>query len=413
MLRTVKAAVLTLCVLVGTAVAPAATAAPSPKPPLPTNCRNRVHTPPAVDSSEQPAPGSTVPPPPTVPAQPVGGDRMGNCGYVLPRGAPPLPKDLRFQSWVLFEPDTGDVLAARDPHARLRPASLAKLLLALTVVRNLPKNEVVTGTHADANMAGTRVGMGPGGKYTVDALMHGLLMASGNDTAHALAGQLGGKEAALRKENTLAHSLGALDTRIEAPSGLDAPGMCTSAYDLSVIFRQVLRNPYLAGILRTETFPFPGFGGKPAFVVANDNRLLRTYPGDVGGKTGYTDDATHTYANSAQRDGHQVALIMMHNDNMLAGMYRNGRALMDYGFALEAANTRPVGRIVQQAPDRTTDALAVPTHTAEAPAATTGAAAGSTGSGAGLAWGLSLAGLLAVAGALTWTWRRRAGAGGR
>lgn len=370
---------------------------------LPKNCRNRVHTPPAVDSSEVPPPGSTVPPPPPVPDTPIGGKRMDGCGYVLPGGAPPLPRQLRFQSWVLFDVDTGAVLAARDPHARLRPASLAKLLLALTAVRELPRDMVVTGTHSDANMAGTRVGIGPGGKYTVDQLMHGLLMHSGNDIAHALARKLGGRETALRKENDLAHSLGALDTRIESPSGLDAPGMCTSAYDLSVIFDRVLHNPYLASILHTHTFPFPGYGDKPGFPIANDNRLLTRYPGDLGGKTGYTDDATHTYANSARRHGHQIGLIMMHNDNKLAGMYRNGRALMDYGFALQRAGTEPVGRIVHSRPDGDTRPPAS-TPDAQAGAAT---ATGTGGGGNATLTALAALAALVVAASLTIVWRRR------
>lgn len=390
-----------------------ATAAPSQGHPghgiLDTSCRNRVHTPPAVDSSENPAPGSTVPPPPPVPEAAVGGSRMANCGTILPEDAPELPKHLRFQSWVLFDVASGDVLAARDPHARLRPASLAKMLLALTVVRELPRDKVVTGTQDDANMPGTKVGIGPGGEYTVDQLMHGLLMHSGNDIAHALARELGGRQAALHKENELARSLGALDTHIASPSGLDAPGMCTSAYDLSVIFDRVLDDPYLAGIMRTSTFPFPGHGDKHGFTVANDNRLLTSYPGDLGGKTGYTDDATHTYANTAKRHGHQVGLVMMHNDNALAGMYRNGRALMDYGFALADAHTEPVGHLVHENPGRKA-AAATSSDGAFAQASTTAEAGGDTGLGTAAAL-LAVLGLLVVSCALAYSWRTRSRTG--
>ncbi len=389
-----------LCSLVG--LLACGLAVPVAAAPLPTNCPDRVHTPKAVDSSEVPAPGSTVPAPPPVPAKPVGGEQLAGCGYVLPKGAPPLPAKLRFQSWVIFDVNSGDVLAARDPHARLRPASLAKMLLALTVARELEPGTVVIGTQADANAEGTRVGIGRGGKYTVDQLLHGLLMHSGNDIAHALAMRLGGMPQALRKENALAHSLGALDTQVESPSGLDAPGMSTSAYDLSVIFDQVLHNPYLTSLIHTRSYPFPGFGGKPGFLVINDNQLLANYPGDIGGKTGFTDDATHTYANAAERDGHKIGLIMMHNDNHLEGMYQNGLALMNYGFALAKARSPAVGRLVSANPDKA--AVAV-TPTAVAAAGT----AGSEGhSFSGLMTALVLVALVLIALALgLWLYRRR------
>lgn len=275
---------------------------------------------------------------------------MGECAYVLPKGAPPLPRGLRFQSWVLFDVDSGTVLAARDPHARLRPASLAKMLLALTVARTLDRKQVVVGTRADANIEGTRVGIGPGGHYTVDQLLHGLLMHSGNDIAHAFARTLGGREQALRKENALARKFGAMDTHIASPSGLDAPGMCTSAYDLALIFNRLLHDDYLASIIHTQQFPFPGYGKKSGFVVYNDNDLLGSYAGDLGGKTGYTNDATHTFANAATRHGDTVGLIMMHNDNHLAGMYRNALALMDYGFTLASRDLPAVGKLVNGPP---------------------------------------------------------------
>jgi D-alanyl-D-alanine carboxypeptidase (penicillin-binding protein 5/6) len=271
---------------------------------------------------------------------------MAGCGDVLPAGAPPLPTDLAYASWLIQDLDTGAVLAARDPHARQRPASLIKLLLSQVVGRELNPATPVVGTQDDANQEGTRVGMGPGGQYTVGLLVDGLLMASGNDTAHALAMQLGGVRTAVDKMNALALQLGAQDTRAATPSGLDGPGMSTSAYDLSIIFRANMATPLLANAVHTEQIPFPGYGTKPGFVLNNDNLLLRTYPGDLGGKNGYTDDAQQTYADAAQRNGHRIALVMMRGTNHLAGKWQNARELMDYGFALENAHTAPVGYVV-------------------------------------------------------------------
>jgi D-alanyl-D-alanine carboxypeptidase (penicillin-binding protein 5/6) len=322
-----------------------ADAAPQPLADAATGCPGQIAPPPAIDSSEVVAPGRVSPTPVPEPAVPAGGPMMAECGYILPKGAPPLPTDLAYASWVIQDLNTGAVLAAKSPHARERPASLIKLLLAQVVARQLNPATPVIGTQDDANQEGTRVGIGPGGHYNVGLLTHGLLMASGNDAAHALAMQLGGMQVAVDKMNSLARELGAMDTRTASPSGLDAPGMSTSAYDLSIFFKTDLATPLLANAVATKQIPFPGYGDKPGFKVNNDNLLLRTYPGDIGGKNGYTGDALQTYANAAQRNGHRIALVMTRGTNHLAGKWKNARELMDYGFALENLHTTPVGSI--------------------------------------------------------------------
>ncbi len=317
--------------------APAATAA---------GCPDQVAPPPAVDSSEALAPGEPSPTPLPEPATPAGGERMGGCDYILPPGAPPLPTDLGYQSWLLQDLDTGAILAAKDPHARERPASLIKMLLAQVVARNLNPATPVVGTTDDANQPGSRAGVGPGGQYTVGLLVNGLLMASGNDCAYALAMQMGGMRPTVDKMNALARQLGATDTRAATPSGLDAPGMTSSAYDLSIFFRVDLATPMLANAMHTVQMPFPGYANKPAYMINNDNLLLRTYPGDLGGKVGYTTDAQQTYANAAVQAGHRVALVMARGDNRIAGRWQNARELMNYGFALENAHAEPVAYLM-------------------------------------------------------------------
>lgn len=348
---------LTLCLVVGLVlfVSPTADAATTTVTPTgsasaqagsPAKCPDQITPPSPVDSSEALKPGQTSPTPLPEPSSPVGGTRMGECGTVLPTGAPALPTDIGFSSWVLADLDTGAVLAADDPHARERPASLIKILLALESAKQLNPNTVVTGTKDDADQEGTRVGIGAGGQYTVAQLVHALLMDSGNDVAHALAMQLGGMPATVTKMNALAKQLGAVDTRVATPSGLDEAGMSTSAYDMMVIFRAALQNPLIADAVHTSSMLFPGFPGHAAFMIYNDNELLTKYTGDVGGKTGYTDDAQHTFANAADQNGHRVALIAMHGTNHLEGMYTDARALMDYGFKLENLHTAPVGQVI-------------------------------------------------------------------
>src|SRR5699024_9728798 len=120
---------------------------------------------------------------------------------------------------------SGAVIAARDPHGRHRPASVIKVLTAMAAIRELNINKPVAGTAEDAAAEGTKVGVAPGGMFTVNQLLHGLLMHSGNDAAHALAVQLGGMPVAIDKINELAARLGGRDTRAATPSGLDGPGM--------------------------------------------------------------------------------------------------------------------------------------------------------------------------------------------
>jgi serine-type D-Ala-D-Ala carboxypeptidase (penicillin-binding protein 5/6) len=325
-----------------------------------SSCPNKLTPPAPVDLSEAPAPGAAPLVPLPIPAEAVGGTRMAECGVVLPRGAAPLPEGLSAYSWLVADLDTGAVLAARDPHARHRPASCIKILTALVAVRELDAKAEVVGTDADAGVEGSRVGIGPDGRYTVDQLLHGLLMRSGNDAAHALAEQLGGVPQTVTKMNALARSLGALDTRAATPSGLDAPGTSTSAYDLGVIFRVAMRSPEFASIVGTSLYDFPGFRDKPGFIVSNDNRLLLNYPGALGGKTGFTDDARHTYVGAAARGQRRLLVVLMRGEQLPVPMWQQATSLLDYGFAFPPS-TPSVGVLVDRAP--TPPATRTPTVT--------------------------------------------------
>ncbi|WP_425301580.1 D-alanyl-D-alanine carboxypeptidase family protein [Nocardia wallacei] len=363
-------------------VSPAASAAPAPTtapftPPNTDACPQKTAPPPAIDSSEVPEPGETAPAPLPVPSSPIGGDRLGACGVVLPDGAGPVPPDISATAWLIADLDTGRVLAAKDPHGRYRPASTIKVLLAAVALRSLDLDKVVIGTQEDANADGTRVGIGPGGRYTNRQLMQGLIMASGNDAAHAIATQLGGEKATVAKMNELAERLHALDTRAATPSGLDGPGMSTSAYDLAALFREAMTIPTFAELIHTEQIDFPGFPANPqipgdedhpGFPIANDNRLLYDYEGTLGGKTGYTDDARQTFVNAAERNGHRLVVTLLQADVRPIRPPEQAARLLDYGFAL--ASDATVGSLPDDsAASNTNVALASP------PPRDTGAAA--------------------------------------
>ena len=299
--------------------------------PAPDNCPYRVTTPPAVDSSEVPVAGDPPQPLP-VPATPVGGEALSGCGVIVAAGTPPVPADVSAEAWLVADLDTGDVIAARDPHGRHRPASVVKVLTAMAAINELPLNRMIEGSQEDANSEGTRVGVKPGGRYTVTDLLHGLLMYSGNDTARALAGAMGGMEPALGKINTLAAKLGGRDTRAATPSGLDGPGMSTSAYDMGLFYRYAFNNPVFSDIVRTRTYQFPDVGGG-AYPVENDNKLLINYPGALGGKTGYTDDAGQTFVGAAERDGRRLVAVLLRGTRQPIAPWEQAARLLDYGFA--------------------------------------------------------------------------------
>lgn len=318
------------------------------------NCPNKTTPPSAIDLSEVPEPGQPTPSPLPIPDEPVGGDDLGECGTITPKGSPELPKDISATAWVLADLDTGHVIAAKDPHGRYRPASTIKTLLAILALRELDLNKVVVGTVEDSDADGTRVGIGPGGRYTNLQLMQALVMASGNDAAHAIAMQLGGVEATVQKMNDLAKSLGAMDTRTATPSGLDGPGMTSSAYDLALFFREAMTIPRFAELIHTEQVEFPGFPADkripddkdhPPFPIGNDNHLLYNYDGALGGKTGYTDDARQTFVAGAERDGRRLAITLMKADILPIRPWEQAARLLDYGFALSSDES--VGELVE------------------------------------------------------------------
>ena len=323
-----------------------ATAEPDAAPPEAPVCPYRESTPPAVDSSEVPEAGDPPAPLP-VPAKPLGGDALSGCGIVTAPGTPPVPEDISAEAWLVADLDTGDVIAARDPHGRHRPASIIKVLIATQALRELPIHKVVAGTQDDANSEGTRVGVGPGGRYTINDLLHGLLMHSGNDAAHALAMQLGGMDTAIQKINDLAGKLGGRDTRAATPSGLDGPGMSTSAYDIGLFYRFAWQNPTFADIVATRSFDFPG-RGDVGYPVENDNQLLYNYPGAMGGKTGYTDDAGQTFVGAANHDGRRLVAVLLHGTRQPIAPWEQAAHLLDYGFAT-APGTK-VGTLIEPDP---------------------------------------------------------------
>ncbi|ASU81270.1 D-alanyl-D-alanine carboxypeptidase [Actinopolyspora erythraea] len=342
---------------------PAGTAATSRTRP---NCPNAALPPPPVDSSEEPAPGEPSPEPLPVPEEPIGGPGMGRCGPVVPPGAPAPPGQVSSAAWIVAELGSGRVLAAKNPHGRYRPASVIKILTALVAVRELDPADTITATRADAEVEGSSVGLKPGVTYTVRQVLAGLILQSGNDAAHALARELGGTEETVRRMNRLAWRLRAEDTRAATTSGLDGPGMSTSAYDMALILRAALDHPEFARPASAKRTQLPAPPGQPPLRIASDSDVMRGYPGAVFGKTGFTDDARHTRVVAAERNGRELVAVLLRGEHRPVEMSEQAAALLDYGFRLDGRQV--VGELVPRRapePSTTPTATSVPVEAAQ------------------------------------------------
>ncbi|WIM68988.1 serine hydrolase [Corynebacterium breve] len=275
----------------------------------------------------------------------------GPCGITAPDGFK-VDDNVLASSWLVADVDSGEVIAMKDPHGRYRPASIIKVLLAMVVINELPMEQEVTVSLESASQQGSAVGIGEGGVYTVEQLLLGLLLASGNDAAHALAQTLGGDEATLRKINALASELGTTDTRVATYSGLDASGMQTSAWDLGLMYRAAYADPTFSRLVNTESVEFPGYGDTPGYELWNDNQLFMNDPNGIGGKTGFTDDANHTFVGALGRDGRRLMAIIL--DTTVGEMrpWQQSQALLHeaYNFDTSVAELTQLPEPPKQAP---------------------------------------------------------------
>lgn len=316
-------------------------------------------------TSEELAPGQATP----TPLPPVDG---AACGVTAPRGFK-VNKDVVASAWMVSDLDSGEIIAMKDPNGRYRPASIIKALLALVVIEELPLDQRITATMEDASVEGSAVGIGPEGTYTVEQLLQGLLMASGNDAAHALATALGGDEDALRKVNEKAREIGTRSTVAASYSGLDAAGMSTSAADISLIYREAFANDTFARIVDTEHVDFPGWGEMPGYELWNDNGLYLNDPDGIGGKTGYTEDAQHTFVGAIDRDGRRLQAVIL--DTTVDHGFRaweQAQMLLDESYTVTPGHG--VGQLEDFSAQAAEETTVVPTPTpptsTEAPATT-------------------------------------------
>lgn len=266
------------------------------------------------------------------------------ASVVAPRpatAAPPATQEPK--AYILVDADDGRVLAAKDDHESFLTASTVKLLTAVVALERLPLDSTIPVSARAANQPAMKINMHEGEVWKLDDALHSLLVVSANDAAFAIAERASGSVEQFAKDaDAIAKRLGARDTTVGDPAGLDdrnsfAGGTHMSAYDLAIVARNVLAVPEIANSAKLLTYDFTDPTGAGRHLTNHNSGFLTTYPGATGLKTGYTKSASRTLVTSATRNGRtMIAVVMGSWDDTGWSGY-----LLDQGFttAAHAAGT--------------------------------------------------------------------------
>ena len=259
-------------------------------------------------------------------------DRLTFSNYWLAtHPQPDLP--IHGQAAYLVDLDTRMVMWSRDPDTMRAPASLTKLMTAMVAVDDAGSlDRVVTVTKESTQIVPSVMGLSPGEKLTLRQLVAGLFLDSGTDAAEAIAQGIVPRAQFIRQMNQKAGKIGLKASHFANPSGLDAPGHVMSARDIAHVAAYLDKNyPELAAIAAAKDINIPATADHKAFYPHNLNRLIGTYPGATGLKTGLTDNAGGCMLATATRDGrHLVAVVL----NATLHSTDDATLLLNYGFSV-------------------------------------------------------------------------------
>jgi D-alanyl-D-alanine carboxypeptidase len=243
------------------------------------------------------------------------------------------PPTVSAPSWVLFD-DTYDlVLASQDPDAERAMASTTKIMTALVALDSGRLDQVVT-ISQDATDAGeAEIGLVAGEQLTLRSLVTAMLVRSANDAAVAVAeGVAGSVDRFVAMMNARADQMALRHTHFVNPHGLDADGHYTSAADLLAMAREGMKNPEFARAVGSSVYLFfPGPDGNPRPAVTT-NKLLTTYDGAIGVKTGFTEMAGRVLVAAAERNGRRLYAVVMGSHGSEDAHFEDATKLLDYGF---------------------------------------------------------------------------------
>jgi D-alanyl-D-alanine carboxypeptidase (penicillin-binding protein 5/6) len=251
--------------------------------------------------------------------------------WLATHGQPSLP--IRGQAVYLVDLDARQVLWQRDPETSRAPASLTKLMTAMVAVDDAGSlDRVVTVTGEATRVVPSVMGLTAGERLTVRELLYGLLLDSGNDAAEALATGIVPRDRFVRQMNQKARSIGLTASHFVTASGLDAAGHGMSAHDLAHAAAYLdTYYPDLASIAATKDMAIAATSTHKAFYPHNLNRLLWSYPGATGLKTGLTDNAGGCMLATATRDGRHLIVVVLNDTGRSTD---DAAVLLNYGFSV-------------------------------------------------------------------------------
>lgn len=286
--------------------------------------------------------------------------------FALPAGAQEVP-ELRITSkhYIVVDADTGEVFAQRGAHDQVPMASLTKIFTSIEAIESAPSDAQITTSSDDLVSAdATQMGFGPGETFPLKDLIFGMLLPSGNDAARAVARSLGAQpgdtpeqsvDRFVARTNQRIQDMGLTDTNLVDPDGWGVPGHHSSAHDLAIFTMYAMHYPRFVEAISSERYQTESGG----YLLTNTNKLLDTYDGLIGGKTGYDDDAGYCLVEVARRDGSTMISVTL--DGVAPGdWYDDDRVLLDYAFEQKAARASTgVGILGERVAYRDPDAAVI------------------------------------------------------
>lgn len=242
--------------------------------------------------------------------------------------------DVKAESYILIDADSGQVLLAQNEHNKMPPASMTKLMTLIIAAQDLQAGKVsltdmvVTSENA-WKMGGSQIYLEPGEKLSLEEMLISIAVGSANDACVAVAEYLeGSHEAFVERMNKNAQGLGLKDTHFVNSYGLPAEGHYSSAYDMAVIARTALQYPKILEYSSIKEYDLRN----GAFKLFNTNKLLWWYQGADGFKTGWTNEAKYCLTSTVKRNGLRLISVVMASPEP-RGNFRDSMVIFNYGFA--------------------------------------------------------------------------------
>lgn len=237
--------------------------------------------------------------------------------------------DLSAQSAVLYEPVSERVIFEKNKDTVRGMASTTKIVTAITALEHGNLNDVVTVSKKAADVEGSSVWLEQGEKQTMEDLLYGLMLSSGNDAAIAIAEHISGStEKFALLMNETAKKAGAKNSSFKNPNGLDEEGHFTTAFDLAKITAYAMKNDKFREIVKTKTKTIPWQGHEWDRTLKNHNKLLSLYDGADGVKTGFTKKSGRCLVSSATKNGVKLIAVTLNAPSD----WDDHTKMLDFGF---------------------------------------------------------------------------------